>query len=311
MPRVALCLVAQLVVCAAGLVLATASATAGEKLSPQIRDVIDGARFQHAHWGLLVADRRTGEVLYERDADKLFPPASTTKLYSVSAALDALGSNFCFETPVFRRGTVDASGVLNGDLILVAVGDLTLGGRTTKANEIEYTKADHTYANPAGNAVLTAGDPLAGLNALARQVAAAGVREVRGQVIIDARAFAPASGTGSGPSRLTPIMVNDNLIDFTITPTSKGSPAKVDWRPKSAGARRRCAGRDDRSGRPINDRLSSGRRRSFRRAGPDRRRPPPVRYRERSGRSGSLGPRTLDRSARAGRRPRFGFALRL
>jgi D-alanyl-D-alanine carboxypeptidase/D-alanyl-D-alanine-endopeptidase (penicillin-binding protein 4) len=53
-------------------------------------------------------------------------------------------------------------------------------------------------------------------------------------VIIDARAFAPASGTGSGPSRLTPIMVNDNLIDFTITPAAKGSPAKVDWRPKSA-----------------------------------------------------------------------------
>jgi D-alanyl-D-alanine carboxypeptidase/D-alanyl-D-alanine-endopeptidase (penicillin-binding protein 4) len=234
MPRVAVCLVAQLVVCGAGLVLATASATAGEKLSPQIRDVIDGPRFQHARWGLLVADRRTGEVLYERDADKLFPPASTTKLYSVSAALDALGSNFCFETPVFRRGTVDAAGVLNGDLILVAVGDLTLGGRTTKANEIEYTKADHTYANPAGNAVLTAGDPLAGLNTLARQVAATGVREVRGQVIIDARAFAPASATGSGPSRLTPIMVNDNLIDFTITPTAKGSPAKVDWRPKSA-----------------------------------------------------------------------------
>ncbi len=308
--RVAVCLVAQLVVCGAGLMLATASATAGEKLSPQIRDVIDGARFLHAHWGLLVADRRTGEVLYERDADKLFPPASTTKLYSVSAALDALGSNFCFETPVFRRGTVDASGVLNGDLILVAVGDLTLGGRTTKANEIEYTKADHTYANPAGNAVLTAGDPLAGLNTLAHQVAAAGVREVRGQVIIDAGAFAPASGTGSGPSRLTPIMVNDNLIDFTITPTVKG--ARHGRLAAEVGrACRRRAGRHDCSGRPIGDRLPPGGRRPFRRARPDRGRSPPVRLRERSGRPGSLGSNALHRSARAGRRPCLGFALRL
>src|ERR1700733_7546273 len=133
MSRVAVCLIAQLLVCGAGLLLATASAAAGENLSPQIRDVIDGPRFQHARWGLLVADRRTGEVLYERDADKLFPPASTTKLYSVSAALDTLGSNFCFETPVFRRGTVDAAGVLYSEPVLVAGGDLTPGGRTAKA----------------------------------------------------------------------------------------------------------------------------------------------------------------------------------
>lgn len=230
----AVCLLVQLLVCCAAQVLCPASAAAEEKLSPPIREVIDHARFKHARWGILVADRATGEVLYQRAADKLFPPASTTKLYSVAAALDALGSDFCFETPVFRRGAVNAAGVLEGDLILVAVGDLTMGGRTTTTNEIEYTKADHTYANPSGNAVLTSGDPLAGLNALARQVAATGIRQVRGQIVIDARAFAPASATGSGPSQLTPIMLNDNLIDFTITPTTKGSPAKVDWRPKSA-----------------------------------------------------------------------------
>ncbi len=230
----AACFLGQLLVCCAAQVLCSAPAAADEKLAPQIREVIDHARFKHAHWGILVADRATGEVLYQREADKLFPPASTTKLYSVAAALDALGSDFCFETPVFRRGAVNAAGVLEGDLILVAVGDLTMGGRTTTTNEIEYTKADHTYANPSGNAVLTSGDPLAGLNALARQVAATGIRQVRGQIVIDARAFAPASATGSGPSQLTPIMLNDNLIDFTITPTTKGSPAKVDWRPKSA-----------------------------------------------------------------------------
>jgi D-alanyl-D-alanine carboxypeptidase/D-alanyl-D-alanine-endopeptidase (penicillin-binding protein 4) len=225
---------ATLLVCYAFLIGGVTSAQSAEKLKPEIRAVIDEARFQHAHWGLLVADRASGDVLYEFEADKLFPPASTTKLYSVSAALDALGSDFRFETPVFRRGSVTTSGALEGDLILVASGDLTMGGRTTAGGEIEYTKADHTYANPSGNAVLTSGNPLAGLDALAKQVAKAGIRRVRGQVVVDARAFAPASATGSGPSQLTPIMVNDNLIDFTITPTAKGSPAKVDWRPKSA-----------------------------------------------------------------------------
>lgn len=122
---------------------------------------------------------------------------------------------------------------MEGDLILVAVGDLTLGGRTTTTNEIEYTKADHTYADSSSQTVLTAGDPLAGLNKLARQIASAGIRHVRGQVIVDARAFEPASATGSGPAQLTPIMVNDNLIDVTVTPSMKGERAKVDWRPRS------------------------------------------------------------------------------
>jgi serine-type D-Ala-D-Ala carboxypeptidase/endopeptidase (penicillin-binding protein 4) len=220
--------------CLASLLLWVAWAQAGDKLSPQIRHVIDDARFQHAHWGMLVADRATGEVLEELEADKLFAPASTTKLYSVAATLDALGSGYRFETPVYRRGTVNAAGVLEGDLILVAVGDLTMGGRTTAANEIEYTNADHVYASPSGNTVLTSADPLAGLNVLARQVAAAGIHQVHGQVMIDARLFTPAAGTGSGPSQLTPIMINDNLIDFTITPAAKGSRAKVDWRPRSA-----------------------------------------------------------------------------
>src|SRR5579863_2136686 len=189
------------------------AADAGEKLSPEIRGVINESRFKHAHWGILVADRATGEVLQELDADKLLPPASTTKLYSVAAALDALGSDYRFETPVYRRGTIKAGGVLDGDLILVAVGDLTMGGRTTPTGEIEYTKNDHTYSGLSGDGVLTSGDPLAGLNALARQVAEAGIRQVEGQVIVDARAFAPANATGSGPSHLTPILINDNLID--------------------------------------------------------------------------------------------------
>jgi D-alanyl-D-alanine carboxypeptidase/D-alanyl-D-alanine-endopeptidase (penicillin-binding protein 4) len=226
-------LAGQLLLCFAGHLLWTTSAAADEKLSPQIRQVIDDARFKHAHWGILVADRASGMVIDELAADKLFAPASTTKLYSVAAALDALGSNSRFETPVYRRGTVNAAGVLDGELILVAVGDLTMGGRTKTTNEIEFTKADHTYANPSGNADLTSGDPLAGLNALARQVAAAGIHHIHGQVIVDARAFARTNATGSGPSQLTPIMINDNLIDFTIIPTNKGSRARVDWRPRS------------------------------------------------------------------------------
>src|SRR5205085_3836603 len=81
---------------------------------------------------------------------------------------------------------------------------------------------------------LTAPDPLAGLNELARQVAQAGIKRIQGDVLIDDRLFDKESGTGSGPRRLTPILVNDNLIDFTITPTEPGKPAIITWRPQTA-----------------------------------------------------------------------------
>lgn len=205
-----------------------ASTTAN--LVDKINAFIQAPAYKQAHWGLLVLDLKSGESLYEHDADKLFVPASVTKLYSVAAALDALGADYRFETPVYARGEVDASGRLDGDLILVASGDLSLGGRTDEAGHIAYTNADHIYG---GDVELTKGDPLAGLNELARQVAAAGVKTVQGDVLIDDRLFDHAEGTGSGPSYLTPIVVNDNLIDLIITPSTAGQPAALECRPAS------------------------------------------------------------------------------
>ena len=59
-------------------------------------------------------------------------------------------------------------------------------------------------------------DPLAGLTALAKQVKSAGITNIDGEVLIDDRLFAKAHGSGSGPYLLTPIVVNDNLIDVLI-----------------------------------------------------------------------------------------------
>ena len=65
-----------------------------------------------------------------------------------------------------------------------------------------------------------------------KQVKAAGVRRVDGDVLVDDRLFARARGSGSGPDTLTPIIVNDNLVDVTVTPGSRaGDPAKVELRP--------------------------------------------------------------------------------
>jgi D-alanyl-D-alanine carboxypeptidase/D-alanyl-D-alanine-endopeptidase (penicillin-binding protein 4) len=170
-------------------------------------DVMQGPRYAGSRWYVHVSDRATGAALYELNADQLVLPASTTKLWSTSAALDTFGPDFRFETPVYRRGGV-AGDELRGDLILVAVGDLTMGGRDRPDGTIAFTGLDHAEANALPGAQLTDTDPLAGLDDLARQVAAAGIRRVSGDVLVDARMF---DQTPKDDYILSPIMINDNL----------------------------------------------------------------------------------------------------
>jgi len=208
-------------------------AQAGDKLAERIDAFLAQPHYRTAHWGLLFVDLASGETILAHDAQKLFAPASTTKLFSAATALDALGAEHRFRTPVHYRGTL-ADGVLDGDLILVASGDPCLGGRINDKGEIAFEDSDHTYANWMPDSTLTPHDPLAGINDLARQIAAMGLKRVRGDVLIDDRLFDPSEGSGSGPSRVTPILVNDNVLDFTFEPTEPGQPAKVSWRPKTA-----------------------------------------------------------------------------
>src|SRR6267142_3265166 len=207
---------------------------AEDKLATRIDDFLAQPHFKTAHWGYLFVDLTTGEVVLERNTEKLFVPASTTKLFSTAAALDALGADYRFHTPIYRRGKVSDAGELDGDLILVASGDLTFGGRTTEKGEIAFQDSDHIYANWMPDARLTSGDPLAGIDELAKHVAAAGICKVRGDVLIDDRLLQHTEVSGSGAQVVTPIIVNDNVLDFTFEPTEPGQPAKTSWRPQTA-----------------------------------------------------------------------------
>jgi D-alanyl-D-alanine carboxypeptidase/D-alanyl-D-alanine-endopeptidase (penicillin-binding protein 4) len=94
---------------------------------------------------------------------------------------------------------------------------------------------DHTYANGNTKAELTEPSPLAGLKSLARQIAEAGIHHVQGDVLIDDRLFTRSRGSGSGPSLLSPIVVNDNVVDVVVTPADEpGQPASVRMRPETA-----------------------------------------------------------------------------
>ncbi|WP_405018396.1 D-alanyl-D-alanine carboxypeptidase/D-alanyl-D-alanine-endopeptidase [Kitasatospora sp. NBC_00070] len=225
-------------VTALGAVLATALTVGAagpvpdqsDDLGPEITAIMNKPAYQHAQWGLLEIDDATGRVIHSRYPDQFFIPGSTAKLVSVSGAWHTLGGDHRFSTPVQAVGDRDGT-VLNGSLVLVAQGDLTMGGRTKPDGGVDYTTIDHTYANDVPGATLTPENPLAGLDEIARQVRESGLTEIRGDVAVDSRLFTTSEGLDPGPD---PLIVNDNVIDLLTTPTAPGTTARLSWRPQVA-----------------------------------------------------------------------------
>jgi D-alanyl-D-alanine carboxypeptidase/D-alanyl-D-alanine-endopeptidase (penicillin-binding protein 4) len=215
----------------ASLVVWASPATSGPPSSEKVDALIRSGGFEAGHWGLLVVDSTTGRVVFERDADQLFCPASVTKLFSTAAALVDLGADHRFKTPVVRQGEVKG-GVLRGNLILVGKGDLSLGGRTGHDGSLVFEDNDHSYASANPDASLVPCDPLAGLTHLAREVHASGITAITGDVLVDDRLFERAPSTGSGPTRVSAIVVNDNVIDVVVTPGSKPGERDPGRRPR-------------------------------------------------------------------------------
>ena len=81
-------------------------------------------------WGAVVADARTGEVLLERNADRLLLPASVQKVVTAATALDRLGARYRYRTPLLFSGVLDTSGArrtLRGTFVVVGQGDPSFG----------------------------------------------------------------------------------------------------------------------------------------------------------------------------------------
>ena len=191
--------------------------------------VMNKPAYAKGSWALLVRDLTSGQTLISYNANKLVEPASVTKTYSMGAGWLFFGPHSRVVTPVKQMGTRSGD-TLDGSLVLVGKGDLTMGGRTKLDGTLDFANLDHNDANALPGATLTTEDPLAGLNRLAAQVRAAGISHVQGDVIIDDRLF---STTLEGQP-ISPIIINNNLIDFTTTPATEGQTATVVMRPQVA-----------------------------------------------------------------------------
>ncbi len=195
-----------------------------------IKAIFDKPFYKGAIWGLRVIDLETGRPLINLEPRHRFFIGSVRKVFTVGELLNQIGPSHTFDTPIYRQGSI-SEGTLHGDLILVASGDLTMGGRTNPDGTVAYSDFDHNEANALGNAVLTNPDPLAGYAALARQIAASGIKEITGDVVIDDRLFEPFDFRTEFDVK--PIFVNDDAVDLIINPTNVGELASVRHRPQS------------------------------------------------------------------------------
>jgi len=178
-------------------------------LADRVREVLERPAARGVLWGVKVVDLGSGETLYELNAEKLFIPASNTKLFSTALALVRLGPEYRFLTRVAAEGPPDPAGRISGDLVLVGGGDPNLSRRA-----LPYEKKQE----------FTAPDPL---EELAAEVAALGVRRVEGAIVGDDTRYLwqpyaigwaiEDAANGDGPP-VTALSVYDNVVALKIRP---------------------------------------------------------------------------------------------
>lgn len=192
-------------------------------LPPDAVEIMSGENYSAALWSARIVNLDTGDEELSLNADELMIMGSNMKLYTIGTALDVLGADDQITTPVHQVGD---------DLILIGKGDPVLGGREASPDgPLGYSLPPQFDANGLPGAKPAPGNPLAGLEDLAMQVAASGVTEVPGDVLVDTRLFEDWTPTHS---TVSPIVVNDNLLGVITTPGGVGEAPTLETVPRTA-----------------------------------------------------------------------------
>src|SRR5438046_2012621 len=193
-------------------------------LERRLATLLDQPPFSRANWGVYVVD--DGKVLFARNADRFYVPASNTKLVVSAAATVLLPADYRVTTSVYANGRVD-NGVLYGDLVLYGRGDPTWSERCFSVDSLAPGACDSAFT---------------AVDAIADSIRARGLRRVTGKIVGDGSYFepvlvhpgwnawdlnwwyaAPVSGLG----------FHDNSVDFHIAPgAAVDQPPTITWSPE-------------------------------------------------------------------------------
>lgn len=219
-------------VAAAGLLSTRDTAAAEPALAARIQEITGRSELAGARWGMRFHLYGANEPVHTLNPQEEFNPASAVKVLIAGSAFSALGPEHRFRTRVYRAGPV-RHGVLDGDLVLVAGGDLVLGPRQRPHGTIAVPYPDHTYGSAAEP---VPGDPLRQLRDLAGRVRRHGIRRVAGRVRVDASLFRQGQesiANGGDMIPVSPMMVNDNVVDVVVTPgPAPGAPVGLRLSPR-------------------------------------------------------------------------------
>jgi len=187
------------------------AAEAKRRFAERAEKIVEGPAGAKAEWGILVVEGETGAVLYEKNADRYFVPASNMKLFATALALEKLGKGYRFHTTLETRAAMTKQGRLRGDLVLVGRGDPNLSGR-------KFPYAPGAEFD---------GPPERALADLAEQLKERGVREIDGGIVGDDSYFPreryPAGWevddmVWSYGAAVSALAVNDNTVKLTVAP---------------------------------------------------------------------------------------------
>jgi len=180
--------------------------------------ILEAPPLRGAHVGLLAVDASSGRVLFERNSERRFVPASGQKILLTAAAWSRLGGDYRFRTEVWAAGPL-VDGTLDGDLVVIGSGDPSLSDLYWESGT-------------------------AALRALADSIYAAGVRRVTGALLVDVSAW---DSTTVAPTREVADLafaygatggafaIDEGELDVVVTAGPwVGAPAEVEWSPKSA-----------------------------------------------------------------------------
>ena len=195
--------------------------SAQQQAAYEIDTLLNNAATDMGWWGIKIKYANTGEVFYERNAGKLFMPASNQKMYTTAAALCLLGPQYRYETDFVTNGELDANGVLHGDLIIQGSGDPSWSWRFFDKN---YDSVMVMI-----------------IDSLKNQ----GISQINGNIIGDDNIFDDQS-LGYGWSwddeayyyaaQISGLSYSENYIDYTLTPDSVtlGNPVIIDPHPQTS-----------------------------------------------------------------------------
>jgi D-alanyl-D-alanine carboxypeptidase/D-alanyl-D-alanine-endopeptidase (penicillin-binding protein 4) len=186
--------------------LAVAGLPARAEPRPPVADWLREVGIDPADVGLAIRrlDGDRGGPAWGLNAERAFNPASTLKLVTTWAALSILGPEFRWRTALHLRGPV-VDGVLEGDLVLRGGGDPKL--------------------------------VVEDLTEWIARIRAAGLREIRGDLVIDDAIFepvdetlAPFDGDASQPYNVLPsgALMNFKATRLVVRPEASGASIALD-----------------------------------------------------------------------------------